>query len=305
EPESGNPEDVTLAYSASGEADNYVLRFSNARFVELANLTLSATGTTHTRTLDVEGRMDDILVEGCVFNSPPATGSDVAQANIHLEPAMSENVVFAGNSISGGSYGILYRGSTNTSNRAPGVEIRDNTVLGAGHTGILLQRTETALVSGNTVGAPGEAGPGSAGILLDNCDGALRVTGNRSLGAAGHAMRIANCTATSGQPGLVANNFVASNGTEATLNSYRNSQFLFYHNNVSNGGSGAGFHHENNLNARVSNLRNNILRSETGYAIHVQHTGSFQSSDHNDLYTAGTNLGRWGNTNAPTLSDWQ
>jgi hypothetical protein len=142
-------------------------------------------------------------------------------------------------------------------------------------------------------------------MLLDNCDGALRVTANRTLGALGHGMRLSNCTAGAEAPGLVANNLVSSTGTEGTLNSYRNSQQLFYHNNVSNSGSGAGFHYESFTSNMISNLRNNIFSSGTGYAIWVQNTAGFESSDYNNLYTSGPNLGRRLNTNAPTLGDWQ
>jgi hypothetical protein len=54
-------------------------------------------------------------------------------------------------------------------------------------------------------------------------------------------------------------------------------------------------------------LRNNVVYSGSGYCLKLNlfFSPDGWDSDYNDLYTETGNVGRWGNTDMPTLSAWQ
>ncbi|MGB0863365.1 MAG: CARDB domain-containing protein, partial [Saprospiraceae bacterium] len=80
----------------------------------------------------------------------------------------------------------------------------------------------------------------------------------------------------------------------------------FYHNNIRNGSSNASSKAFYSTYGSNLNFVNNIAVHEgTGYAMYATGTSSYASSDYNDLFSAGMNVGYWNNTGQLNLSDWQ
>ncbi|TRO62858.1 NosD domain-containing protein, partial [Christiangramia sabulilitoris] len=93
-----------------------------------------------------------------------------------------------------------------------------------------------------------------------------------------------------------------ANSSEQSIQFGGNTNYRVYHNSVNNQGGGRAFR----MGSGSGNeLRNNIFRSNSGYAIEVYNSSGISSSDYNDFFTSGGYLGRWGNTNIPDLPTWQ
>ncbi|PCH69979.1 MAG: hypothetical protein COC01_00005, partial [Bacteroidetes bacterium] len=116
------------------------------------------------------------------------------------------------------------------------------------------------------------------------------------------------CYGTITKQGLIANNFVTSTSTN---NPYciklDNSDYQkIYHNsvNITQGStSGAGLHLYNGNNLSVKN--NALANYGVGYAYYSNSSTSVTSSDYNALYSNGTNLAYWANSNQVDLATLQ
>ncbi|TXE01304.1 right-handed parallel beta-helix repeat-containing protein, partial [Algoriphagus aquimarinus] len=78
----------------------------------------------------------------------------------------------------------------------------------------------------------------------------------------------------------------------------------FYHNNINTTGSAQGLYYSGSGGAG-NKIKNNIFKSNTGYAVNVANSTGLDEMDYNDFFTSGVYLGRWGSSNAGDLSDWQ
>ena len=69
--QSGNAEDVILSYTASSSADNYVLKFNGADFVQFKNITLQANGSSYAKVVSLESSCSSFFTSG---GRSPSTG---------------------------------------------------------------------------------------------------------------------------------------------------------------------------------------------------------------------------------------
>ncbi|SFB58686.1 HYR domain-containing protein, partial [Algoriphagus aquimarinus] len=113
-----------------------------------------------------------------------------------------------------------------------------------------------------------------------------------------------SCTATSGSPGLVANNHIHSKAGSYSVYFASNQYQGFYHNNVNTTGGASAFYYSGSGTAG-NKVQNNIFKSNTSYAINVANSTGLDQLDYNDYSTSGINLGRWINTNATDLNSWK
>jgi subtilase family serine protease/pectin methylesterase-like acyl-CoA thioesterase len=305
ESESGIAEDVVITADATQD-DNYVVFLRNASNLVLRGLTIQSVNTTYSRTLFSQNQLHNVLIEYCRFIAPQTTSTTILTRNIVLTPSTSSDFRFIDNVISGGSTALYFYGGNSGSYRAPGVEIRGNT-MSVGYQGMQLLRFESILIEGNLVGLASNSSIYSIGINLGNSDGAQQIVGNRIYNARQYGLYLSNNTAEVGSPGLVANNFVSGIGNDGVIHLVNsNTNQLIYHNNVNNSGTtGAAFYYSGGSQASGNRVMNNVFRAGPGYAIRVAGAVGLAQSDFNNLYTTSANLGQWLGTNTAGLADWQ
>uniref|UniRef100_UPI000B3193BF right-handed parallel beta-helix repeat-containing protein n=1 Tax=Algoriphagus marinus TaxID=1925762 RepID=UPI000B3193BF len=144
----------------------------------------------------------------------------------------------------------------------------------------------------------------SDGFFIDEVEGAFRFTGNRIEGANQYGLYMTSCTATAGSPALIANNQIHSKAGSYSVYFVSNQYQGFYHNNINTTGGAQGIYYFGS--GGVGNkIKNNIFKSNTGYAVNVANSTGLDEMDYNDFFTSGVYLGRWGNSNAGDLADWR
>ena len=298
---SGNAADVIVTHEAVSSADNYVFLFENASDIILRNLSINATGTSFGRTVRIQKRADNILIENCIIENPVTSGSSGDLHNLSIGPSSSSNIRLIGNSISGGSYSVIYSGSSSL--RAPGFEMRDNQLLDANYIGLYLRYLTGAVVNGNTIQLLNASRYNSRAAEVSNVEGNWQFTKNRLLGARDYGLYVTGCDASDTEPALIANNFI--NATEAyTLYFTANNHQQVYHNNLNASGTAIGLYYTGSYTAG-NKFKNNIIKADTDYAVYVANSGGLEEMDYNNLFTSASNLARWGSTDLGDLSAWQ
>ncbi|NJN77232.1 MAG: hypothetical protein HC803_01975 [Saprospiraceae bacterium] len=123
----------------------------------------------------------------------------------------------------------------------------------------------------------------------------------------GYGLYLSDCDGTASNRNLIANNYIQSGGTSASTNGiylyYSDYTDLYYNslNHTNTNATSAALYILYGTNVR---LANNIIRAENGYTIYHQGTTTITTSDYNDFFTNGVNIGYW-NTFISNLATWQ
>jgi hypothetical protein len=175
---------------------------------------------------------------------------------------------------------------------------------------------DSVLVSGNTL--TGGKDHGSAGIYLDWKNSNVEITGNTVDSSMTKGAVIGGTGADNDDVWVTGNSISATDiGIHIEKRTQERTRIVNNFLHSSN-------HCIYNYGGETAYIAHNSIYTETGTGIFVdQNTGRVYSgsgyclklnlffspdgwdSDYNDLYTETGNVGRWGNTNTPTLSDWQ
>ncbi|WP_170147807.1 right-handed parallel beta-helix repeat-containing protein, partial [Algoriphagus antarcticus] len=301
--QSANPELVQLSFAASTVAGNYVVSLEGTSHLIFKNLKIKASGTTYARTVRGQLTLNNLLFQGCVFESPIANATSSERGNVVFTAVNSPEIRFLDNTFLGGSYGIYFQGTNSSSIRAFGFLFTGNTVIDSYYRGISFSRFLDSKVEDNTIVILPASSSGSVGMELTNVDGETRVVGNRISGSKSTGLEYTFSNGSGTTPGLIANNYIQSSGSYA-LYFYYNTNQRVYHNSTNSTGTGVGLHY--NGAASSNNLiKNNIFKANTGYSVDVTSSTGLVEMDYNDLYTSGTYLARWGSTNVADLLAWR
>ncbi|TRO63318.1 right-handed parallel beta-helix repeat-containing protein, partial [Christiangramia sabulilitoris] len=185
--------------------------------------------------------------------------------------------------------------------RVPGTVIENNVIENSGYRGVHLQYQSGFIFNNNSVSI--QPHYNGTSLWVSDSEGGGEIINNRLIGGGPgyHGVYLGSCQSPVENPGLIANNVIA-NSSEQSIQFGGNTNYRVYHNSVNNQGGGRAFR----MGSGSGNeLRNNIFRSNSGYAIEVYNSSGISSSDYNDFFTSGGYLGRWGNTNIPDLPTWQ
>jgi hypothetical protein len=203
--------------------------------------------------------------------------------------------MITGNEFNYGSYGI-HQSAINTSQANSGSLVVNNQFNNQRSYGAYFLYDKNLKLRNNSVGdSP------TYGFYLQSCDDELEISGNK-VNANTYAVYLYSCTGGSGldkERGLVANNFIYTGSSGVySLYSYSNTDIDFYHNSVnclSNNASSSSFYIYAGSDMNIVN--NIFLHKGSGYAYYVYTPGAVNTSNYNDLYAYGANLGYWnGNT---------
>ncbi|WP_116108682.1 MopE-related protein [Lewinella sp. IMCC34191] len=271
--QNGDPEDVILSYEATSSADNYVLQFNGATHYRLQNVSVSSMGSSYNRLISVTGESSDLLFQG---NRLLVLASNSGYPVLEISTFLGSDIRILDNYISGGYTGISLQGIS-SQNLTTGTIIRNNVIEDFRGYGLQAQTLAGGEVTGNRI--IGRMASASYGLYVNNWDG------------------------TASEPLLVANNFVSLPGGGSYAVLISGSDYLnFYHNSVNLAESGSyGFYLSSSPNASV---KNNIFRAGTGYAVYLSSLTGLDM-DYNDLYTEGSYLAYYNNTQVTDLADWQ
>ncbi len=308
--EAGDSTQAVLTHNASTSADNYVVRLDGANWVRFEQMTLQSAGnTSYERVIEILNGADNN-----VFSNNEIIGRDVSSSSTNYAIIYSSgatpnnNNSFLNNYIQQGNYG-LYLESGNTSNSQTGTVISGNTFEHQYYNAIYQRYGSGSEITYNQI-TTNETTTSYEGIYLYNGLGGNIVTHNIIIEVPrGDGIYLLSMNATPAEPNLVANNFIQTGIGSYNLNGILTSSSFYtniYHNNVhitSTSTSAKSVYIESGGN---TNVQNNVLTNTGGgYAIYNNTSNNIISSDYNDLYVTGTNIGAWNNSAVTNLAAWQ
>ncbi|HNX07572.1 MAG TPA: hypothetical protein PKL96_08315, partial [Bacteroidales bacterium] len=302
--------DVVLQ-DTTNTTTNYVIKLDGADHFRFKNMTLQSSATTaYSRVIELAAGAIDNQFDGNIITAPVATASSTNTALIYSGAGLDSLSVFNNNQVINGSYGIyLYGGSTSSLENH--TTITNNTFLNQYNYAVRLGYQNTPIISGNTITT--NATGTFYGIYAYYCDNALKILKNKiTLVSGGYGIYVYYCDGVTGQEGLTANNFVTIGGTTTTYgiyNGYSTFQNFYYNSvNVFTDYSTARAMYMVGASYPMHNFKNNIFAytgpNTSGMAFYVSTVANVNTSDYNDLYSTGTNLGYWG-ANQANLTAWQ
>ncbi|GAP69295.1 por secretion system C-terminal sorting domain [Bacteroidales bacterium 6E] len=306
-PVSGASETFTITFESASidpalvileHTTDYTLRLDNAEHYIFRNLTLTTTGTA--QVILVRNRAVNLLFEGLIIDSPVSSGTLATKKAIDIAPSFGQNIRIIDNTITGGVYGIYYA-LTGSTNKASGTVVSGNQLNEVGYRGIYLNNHSNPQITGNVLQT--SSMEDQISLFAENISDGLLVKQNRVVSVRGNALRLVNIAGNASTPNLVYNNFLYSEGPNRAIYLSNTNYLSFYHNAVWNQSGGAALEYASS--GGNNQLVNNIFQSASGYALRVSAPAAITESNHNDLHTASTNLGRWGSSDAADLSAWR
>ncbi len=311
----GNPADVELTYESTLIAENYTVCLEGAKYLRLKNLTISATGSSYARVIELKDSANYNIVDSCILNGASSTSSSSNYAVIYKTSSTghAEYNSFSNNQINNGSYGMYYYGNSTTS-LSSGLVVENNDFNNQYSYGMRLYTLNAPYVNKNKVISNSPYAT-FYGIYAGYCDNGLEISQNIvEHSQSGYGIQLYYCDGTSSLQGLVANNMVSYyDGTSTLYGLYHyNSSYQNYVNNSVNveGTSAttrAMYVYTSGSYSDLT-LTNNILSNSanSGYAIYFSSTAMTNvASDYNVFYAPNaTALSYYGGAQAD-LAAWQ
>ncbi|MBL4656961.1 MAG: hypothetical protein JKX73_03095, partial [Flavobacteriales bacterium] len=303
--ESGDSSLLILT-STPTSTDNYTVRYNGCDYVTFHQMTIRAIGSTYATAIAIQNSSINCKVTNCELEGSTTTSTSTNLAVIYEGSGTNTNSNFIDNHVVNGSYGIYFSGTTF------GLVISDNEFENQYYKGMYLYQMNAVKVHSNLV-TSNTAYTSFHGIELQYCDNNIEVLKNQVEIIIGrYGLYMYYCDGTSGNRGLIGNNFIHMGGTSGTaygIYTYRCNYENFYYNsiNVTRSGTGNRAFYQGYTASGTSNfqIQNNIFsNSGGGYAIYVDYTPSINVSNFNDFYATGTNLGYWAG-NRTNLAAWQ
>jgi parallel beta-helix repeat protein len=311
--ESGDSTSVVITNSAVDVASNYTIRLNSADYITFKSLTLEATGVSYANVVDLNsGANHNQFLNNIIRNSLTTSSSNnlcvIYSPNGNSAIENNNGNAFRKNHIVGGSYGIQMTGyGSAVGDRITGTIIDSNTFENQYYAGVYIYNFEAPEIVSNTIFT--NAGTSNYfGIYSRRVYEKFQYTKNKiSILNGGYGIYIYQCYSSLGNETISANNFISIGGTSSAYGILvQNSDYHnFYHNNVNVTSTyTSGYALYSSGGSFYSFINNILVNNGGGYAIYVNTTGAIASSDYNNFYATGTNLGYWSG-NRSNLSSWQ
>jgi hypothetical protein len=305
--ESGAASQAEL-YFIPSFTDPYVVRFDGASYVTFDSIFIDNTSSSYGHVVEFIGANSYITITECrLKTSAYSTSSNGAIIYDYSGAAnMSEHLTIEDNWFDGGSYGIYLYGENSTSfqqhNEIKGnhfdgfyymgiycyynanITIEDNLIEDGGSytspRGIYCYYTDTSSIERNEIQLAGTSSP--YGIYMYYCDGSAS------------------------KPWLVANNVIAihssfNTGSPYGIYTYEGTENRLYYNTVaieSGSSSGRALYMRHSTGDNAKFINNSFANYGGGYAVYAGAYTGVDTSDYNNLYSTGPNLGYWGGNRA-------
>lgn len=306
---------AVLQYNSQGFSDNYVLGIYGSSYLRFIGLTINTTTTgSYRRVIAFSQVNNDIQFIDNIIEAPVSTSNTLNNALVYGDGTIAftdDNILFDGNTLTNGSYGILLDGSSSAYETNP--VIINNTITGFNAFGIQLNYQTNATIDNNII-RNGVATANATGIELFNVDGDLSIQKN-IIECSGSSnpktgIKTGPTNLTAGNRGIIANNFISVEGTSTTAGinlgsttSYVDVLFNNVYTNGTNATSTYALYTNGASNIRLYN--NNLIAGGAGYAMYILSpiTG-LAESDYNNFYTNNTEF-IYRSSNQADLATWQ
>jgi pectin methylesterase-like acyl-CoA thioesterase len=305
----GDSTNVVLQYSASGVADNWVVRLNSASYFTFQAMTIRALGVDYGNVLEFKDGANHNTVTNCGINTSTKNSSSFLAIYSGANNP-SNDVTIKNNRIIGGYSAISWAGSTSL--RKNKLQILENIIEGFSAIGINANYADSFKIVGNTIqnasGATSVMAIYSGYSNLFSEISRNTITANQCTSFSG--IYIASKPASPSEPILIANNMIVTNGTGLTspngiyiLNAHH-LQILYNSVWLSTGGIlGKCI---NYASGSIMHCYNNALSNTSGgYTLYCASTTGIASSDFNALYTSGSFLARWGTSDIASFASWK
>lgn len=318
-----NTNPVILTYGASGSSDNYVVLFDNTDYIALKGLTLTATGSSYTRVVQIDGSSSHLIIEDNILNGAVSTSTSTNYAVVYNSSGsahMSHNCQLINNTINNGSYAVYWYGSSSTSFETNNT-ISGNTIDGFYYYGLAFQYQDGGVIDSNIITSNASSSATVYGISNYYSDNST-VTRNKVVvrgTSTNYGIYNYYNDASSTTPNLITNNMVTcevSSGTTYGIYPFNNyyTDVVYNSVNVTSGSTtaGRGIYLNSSTTGTYGfvNLKNNnVVNSGGGYAVEVSSgavtLGYVATSDYNNAYATGATVVRVNNSNYADLSAYQ
>ncbi|MFC0876743.1 right-handed parallel beta-helix repeat-containing protein [Saccharicrinis sp. FJH2] len=299
--ETGNRDNVTLYFYATGTGDNYMVHLHGADNIHFRNLGFSGNtdNSAYSRNIALTGGVNNFKLEDCKLAGSQNSGANAAL--LSAQTSLYNSRLISGNSFNAGAFGV-YSSGVNGNIHSMNAVISDNEFSDQRNYAIQVQYENDVLITDNVVNDPS-----GNGIYLHTCHGEIKVLKN-TVYSRDYALNIYSCTGGNDLetgPGLIANNMFCANnnyGTYMYASNYQN----YYNNsiNMTSGNSGTvGFYIYSGGNNNIVN--NSFVHMGYGVAARIQTSASVGELDYNNYFSNGNYLVEWGNDGVYDLPDFQ
>jgi PKD repeat protein len=300
---------LTLPSVSANGVNNVVLQLNGCRYVTFKQITILRTGPgAFQGVIEIKGKACNNS-----FINNAITGVKLTVANITgdvVSSAADKDTanIFRNNLIRYGN--MAFNMSGDAANHETGNIIDGNQVDSCFNTAINVVFNDGISIKNNSLTNACYGNGAYMGVLLSNCNNAIKVTANKIMMPNGGNVGIYlfNSTGKSGAEGLVANNFisigkgsVAPLGIVDSVSPYQN----IYYNSVDIYNISTGVCFYANAGGNINLLNNIFYNNGGGYAIVIPNNTTIASSDYNDLYSSSAYLGFWNGSVAYDLPSWQ
>lgn len=309
ESENKDTSSVTLQYSATTSDSNYVVKLNGADGVTFRYLILkSLSSSNYTRVFDLRNSSNYNTIYKNIIQGKNTNWGSTENALIFSGSDVDNNLHIKDNHIKDGDFAIYLYGYPSTSPyyNEKGHEITGNKILNPFYYGIYLNYQDTLNLSSNYIYM--DKYSYSYAIYLESVKTNYKIHRNILNLKLAQAGIYAYSCGTSFMTNLISNNAIYVKNTSTNdygIYLYSTGYTNLIHNSVNlecNYTSNYALYSYSGGNNKYYN--NNFVSSSGGYAMYVYSTSPL-TSNYNNLYTNGVNLGYWNGTNITNLSTWK
>ncbi len=320
--------DTAIIVGIPNETDNYTLKFQNCSYMTFENLKISTLGssnflTTYGRVIDIGSGCHDLKfrfnqIVGFTDDSHISSDNSV----IYCSNVSSSNLLFEGNTILNGAWGMYFSGIDLTTGPIVNLQIIKNLFSRFLRGGIDLADLDHPIISGNVLIQENAAESIAEAISIINVRNGFDISGNK-IHLTGNAdvyygMALMEMNMDGGQPGLISNNFISlgsssSNNYGLSFSSCHKTRLLYNTINIygTPGVFSTGVIIDCNYNAfgyDNSFVNNNIMNQVGGYCLTISENALnfnfLYESDYNNFKTDGPNVILFRGIPMPTIQTW-
>ncbi|MFZ4413952.1 MAG: T9SS type A sorting domain-containing protein [Bacteroidales bacterium] len=297
---------VVISSSPSSSTANYVIRLNGADYIRFKHLTIVNTSQNGMgRVIELINKANFNEFSNNVIQTAPSTVS--TSSVIYSYNTIDDHNLISNNLITGGYCGIYLYGISSSS-KEQGNVIINNSIKDFYYYGLYLSYQDSITVTRNMISNISNSAIVYAlySYYSDNINYQKNKIHLNNTGTT-YAMYIYYNNNTSGN-GLIANNFISESlgtGTVYGVYNYYSKNMKYYYNSINITAGNATSYAFYTNNGSNNDLKNNsFVNAASGYAIYAASTASIISSNYNNLYATGNNLGYWGSA-VTTLLSWQ
>jgi hypothetical protein len=297
----GDSATVVLQWASTSTEDNYVVTIAGGKYITFRGMTFKAMGTDYGTLVELKGNATNITFNNNLFLGLEATDGTYNKSILSGDAKTLTNIIIKNNRFNFGSQAIFLQGWND--GYIMGAEITGNIMTHSGFAGVRTNWVFAPVVTGNEINSR------KNGIYVRNELGPGEYSYNRiTANIAGIDLQRRE---TNPQKARITNNFISViSPTESYGITLPNTVMTeIYHNSVyirSKCIVSAALHADNGTDIAGVVIRNNNLVNEySGYSLLIVKPVVMTAMSHNNLYSEGNYIAKWGDEDLADLYDLQ